>query len=173
MKLYAYIRISRPSEKEILENQRIAVLDYAKDHALQEPEVFDEVWSGADENRPGLGLLLRGLRPGDIVIFTSLSRMTRGGVGAALDILRQLERIGAGWRFVEQPILDWDSKTPKLVKDIIFAVFTAIDEDYRRRISEATKAALARKKAGGWHGKGRMPGSKNRRSPPNASSGGR
>lgn len=165
-----YLRISRAGEEQILQNQRIAALTHAKEIGFADPVVYDETVSGGDEDRPGLGLLLRNLRPGDIVIFTSLSRMTRGGVGAALDILRQIEKAGAGWHFVEQPILNWDSQTPKLVRDIILAVFAAIDEDYRRRISQATKGALARKRAGGWKPKGRPKGIKEtkarRRRPP-------
>lgn len=113
--------------------------------------------SGGKADRPGLGKLMRDVRRGEVVIFTSLSRMTRGGIGAALDILRQLEHRGVGWHFVEQPILNFDSETSKLVKDILLAVFAAIDEDYRRRISEATRAAFARRRAlnPNWRGPGR------------------
>jgi DNA invertase Pin-like site-specific DNA recombinase len=159
-----YLRVSRPDEAQIMENQRVAALEHAAKMGFS-PErihVYDETASGGDEERAGLGLMLRSLRPGDLVIFTSLSRMTRGGVGAALDILRQIERSGAGWHFVEQEMLNWDSKSPKIVKDILLGVFAAIDEDYRRRISEKTRSALARKKAAGWRGKGRRPGAKDR-----------
>jgi len=154
-----YVRVSRPNEADILANQRIAAVTHAAalGHPADEVIVYDETVSGGKEDRPGLGLLLRQLRPGDLVIFTSLSRMTRGGIGAALDILHQIERIGAGWHFVEQPMLNWDSSTPKLAKDILLAVFAAIDEDYRHRISDATKAAFARRRAlnPNWRGPGR------------------
>lgn len=160
-----YIRVSRADEESIRDNQRRAALEYALKlgYAPEDTRVYDETASGGDAERAGLGLMLRSLRPQELVIFTSLSRMTRGGIGAALDILRQIEAAGAGWHFTEQSILNWDSKTPKLVRDILLAVFASIDEDYRRRISEATRAAMDRKKAAGWHGKGRKPGAKDLR----------
>lgn len=171
MTLRIYLRVSRkcdcdkePDEPHgerceipILENQRTAALGHALLMGVNDPVIYEDVASGAKEDRQGLGALMRDIRKGDLVIFTSLSRMTRGGTGAALDILRQLEARGAGWHFVEVPILNFDSHTPKLVKDIILAVFAAIDEDYRRRISEATKASFARRRAldPEWRGPGR------------------
>jgi len=142
-----YLRVSRPSEADILTNQRVEAAAYAADRNIRVVRWYEEVASGGDENRSELSRLMHDVRWGEFVIFTSLSRMTRGGVGAALDILRKLERLGAGWHFVQQPILNFDSHTPKLVSDILLAVFAAIDEDYRRRISDATKAAYARRKA--------------------------
>ncbi len=82
-----------------------------------------------------------------IVIFTSLSRMTRGGVASALYVLNRLERAGVGWHFTDQAVLNFDASTPKLVKDIILAVLAAVDEDYRRNISMKTKAAYIKRKA--------------------------
>ncbi len=73
--------------------------------------------------------------------------MTRGGAQAAFYILDPLARVNVGWHFVEQPILNFDDKTPPLARDILFAVIAAVDKDYRRLISEKTKAALARRRA--------------------------
>lgn len=149
MTVRIYLRVSSPDEAPIFENQRDALLRAADLLAPGiPPSIYEDFGkSGGDADRPGLGKMLQACRPGDVILFTSLSRMTRGGVGAALDILRQLQHIGVGWHFTEQPILDCDSSTPKLVKDILLAVFAAIDEDYRRHISEATRAAYARRKA--------------------------
>lgn len=161
-----YLRVSRADESMILENQRSAALGHAAGLGFYSPIVYDETASGGDAERPGLGMMLRQLRSGDLVIFTSLSRMTRGGIGAALDILHQIERIGAGWHFVEQPNLNWDSKTPKLARDILLGIFAAIDEDYRRRISEATKNAFQRRKNLGSTGKwGKRGPDRKKRSP--------
>ncbi|EQD56649.1 Resolvase domain protein, partial [mine drainage metagenome] len=132
-----------------LENQ----LENARRHCLErglvlaEENVLTELATGTADRQVRLnGLLERASQPGrsfDLVVFTSLSRMTRGGVEAALYTLHRLESAGVGWHFVEQPILDFESTTPKLAKDIVLAVLAAIDEDYRRRISLATKAAFA------------------------------
>jgi len=159
-----YLRISRYDEKDILANQRAKALDYA--HRLEPfPNiilVYSEIASGADEDRGGLNQLMKDLRKGDLVIFTSLSRMTRGGIRAALDTLRRLEAHGAGWHFTETPILNFDSSSPKLVKDIMLTVIAAVDEDYRRGISEKTKAKLAQLRGAGVKLGGRKKGSKNK-----------
>lgn len=149
MTVRIYLRVSSPDEAPIFENQREALLRAADTLTPGiPPSIYEDFGkSGGDADRPGLGKMLQACRAGDVVLFTSLSRMTRGGVGAALDILRTLERMGVGWHFTEQPMLNCDAATPKLAKDILLAVFAAIDEDYRRRISEATRAAYARRKA--------------------------
>jgi len=150
-------------------NQRQAAIDYAVRLGLTNIVVYSETASGGKEDRAGFGLMMKELRRGDTVIFPSLSRMTRSGVYAALEILRQLEACGAFWHFTEQPILNYDSKTDKVVKSIMLAVLSSLDEDYRRRISERTKAKLAQLKLAGVKLGGARPGAgrprKNQRSP--------
>lgn len=149
MTVRIYLRVSQEDEAAIFENQKDELLRAAEDlqpgHA---PVIYEDFGrSGGDEDRPGLGKMLHEARRNDVILFTSLSRMTRGGVGAAWDILRQLDRMGVYYHFTQQSVLNSDSNTPKVARDIVQAVFASIDEDYRRRISEATRAAYARRKA--------------------------
>jgi len=157
-----YIRVSHRDEADILDHQREAVHDYVERTGLTLVKLYEETASGGDDDRIAFNDLLREVRRGELVIFTSLSRMTRGGIGAAWDLLRLLDAKGVGWHFIEQPLLNKDADTPKLVRDVIMAVIAAVDEDYRRRISEATKAALRKRKALG-HPIGRQPGAKDKR----------
>jgi DNA invertase Pin-like site-specific DNA recombinase len=167
-----YARISRPDEKVILDNQVLAIKSHADRLGISLEDVLKETASGGKDDRAELTELLRRAEsPGGpkLVIFTSLSRMTRGGVASALYVLNRLERAGVGWHFTDQPILNFDASTPKMVKDIILAVLAAVDEDYRRNISAKTKAAFSRRKAlaearGDKVRWGRPPGSKNRKS---------
>jgi len=166
-----YIRISRQDEAAILENQRREVKDYTARLGIHDAPLYEDVASGADTDRPGWNQLMKDLHQGDVVIFTSLSRMTRGGIGAAWEILRQLEAAGAGWHFTRggigaaweilrqleaagagwhftsTPLLNFDADTPKLVRDVILAVLAAVDEDYRRNIAERTRAFYKRRTA--------------------------
>lgn len=142
-----YLRISQEDEKEILENQRRETYREARSLDLGEPVVYEEVESGGSDNRSQWNRLLADVRRGDVVVFTRPSRMTRGGTLTAFSLLARLEAMGVGWRFTEYGILNFDATTPKMVRDIVLAVISAIDEDYRRQISVATKAAHARKKA--------------------------
>lgn len=150
-KAAVYARVSRPDETAIMDNQVVTLTAYcaAKDLAI-EGRIYTEIASGGSDNRSALNELMRSVgRPGGpkVVVFTSLSRMTRGGIGAALYILKQLENAGVGWHFTDQPILNYDSGTPPLARDILLAVLAAIDEDYRRAISLKTKASYTRRKA--------------------------
>ncbi|MDG6974096.1 MAG: recombinase family protein, partial [Nitrososphaerota archaeon] len=147
-----YSRVSRPDERDILVNQVAALRSYCADRGFTVVREFSEIASGGSDGRSALNDLLseaslRRGRPFDGVVFTSLSRVTRGGVGAALEILRRLEAAGCQWWFVEQPILDFDDQSPKLARDIVLAVIAAVDEDYRARVSRATKAAYVKRKA--------------------------
>lgn len=149
IKCAIYVRISRPDEIQILENQKLKALEYASERKFEVYQVYEDVASGGKTDRPGLNALRDDARARrfKLAIFTSLSRMTREGIGGALYILKELESNDCGWHFIDQPILNYDANTQKLAKDIIMSVLAAVDEDYRDKISKATKAALARKKA--------------------------
>lgn len=86
-------------------------------------------------------------RPFDLVVFSSLSRMTRGGIQAALETLRVLQGQKVSWHRVDHPTLNFDSGTLDLARNVILAVLAAVDEDYRRNVSQKTRAAAARKRA--------------------------
>ncbi len=148
-----YVRVSDKAELPILKNQQQAAVEYARDKGfvVEMSNIFSEV-AKADKDRSVFDDLLhlaslRKGRPFDVVIFTSLSRMTRGGVEAAFHLLRKLEQFGVGWHFVEQPALNFDADTPPLARDIVLSVIAALDKDYRRRISAATSAAYRKRKA--------------------------
>lgn len=142
-----YIRVSAEDERDIMENQRRALLEYArvKGYELAAP-IYEEVASGGDDGRAEINRLMKDVRKGEIVLFTAPSRMTRNGIGAALYLLKQLESMGVGWAFTEYPILNFDSDTQPLAKNIILAILAELDRDYRERISKLTRAAYARRK---------------------------
>ncbi len=150
MRAIGYARISRPDERDILANQVAAIRAHAVSLGLELEAVLEETASGGKDDRIAFNDLLarvEGRGGPKLVIFTSLSRMTRGGVASALYVLNRLERAGVGWHFTDQAVLNFDATTPKLAKDIVLAVLAAIDEDYRRTISAKTKAAYAKRKA--------------------------
>ncbi len=160
-----YTRISRGDDGHTLTNQTQDAINYVRSARWTLTDTYCEVVSGATiEGRSEMSRLMADAsrRAFDVVVFTSLSRMTRGGIEAALYILRQLEMAGVGWHFVDQPVLNYDASTPKLAKDIVLAVLAAIDEDYRRTISAKTKAALALRAAGGQK-LGRPKGARDKR----------
>ncbi len=155
---FGYARISRPDEQGILRNQVTSIERYAETRGIRlAAPVYQETAPGTDRRllrpqreRKGqavspLVLMLSAVestpRPVDLVIFTGLSRMTRGGVESALYILNRLKRAGVGFHFVDVPVLNYDATTPPLAQEIILAVLAAVDKDFRRNISVKTKAA--------------------------------
>ncbi len=157
-----YLRVSRGDEKAILRNQERAALVHVKDRGYRLAGVYREVASGADPARVVFNQFLHDLGPGEVAVFTALSRVTRGGTHAALDILRALETRGVRWNFVEQPFLNVDEHTPQMVRDVMIAILAGLDKDYRDRISAKTKETLRKKKAAGVK-LGRPRGSKDKR----------
>ncbi len=144
-----YARVSRDDEKRILANQIAAGRRYIKAKRFRLYRVYQEIAGGSANRQSQLSELRRDAHRGlfDLAVFTSLSRMTREGIEGALYILNDLKRAGVGWHFVEQPTLNYDTETPRLVQEVILAVLAALDKDYRRRISVATKAAYDKRKA--------------------------
>lgn len=147
MTVRIYNRVSQEDELDILENQRRETRAEAARIGVSDPVVYEEIESGGNDGRSEFNRLMKEMRAGDLVIFTRPSRMTRGGIGPAFDILRRLEAAGVGWHFTEYSALNFDANTPKLVRDVVLAVMAAVDEDYRHQIKRATRAAYARKKA--------------------------
>lgn len=163
VRAFGYARVSRPGEEAILRNQVVSIERYAaaRGIVLAEP-VFEETAPGTDRrllrpHRERKGQPISPLvemlsaveatpRPVDLVVFTGLSRMTRGGVESALYILNRLRRAGVGFHFVDVPVLNFDSATPPLAQEIILAVLAAVDKDFRRNISVKTKAAYETRK---------------------------
>jgi DNA invertase Pin-like site-specific DNA recombinase len=146
-----YARVSRPDEKDILQNQLRACEAYCVSRAYDVTRRYTEIVSGAKDDRAAMNDLLREAttipRPFDVVVVTSLSRLTRKGIESALYYLYRFDQARVKWAFVEQPILSSESDAPDLAKDVLFAVLAAIDKDFRSRIQKHTKAAYARKKA--------------------------
>lgn len=148
MKAALYLRVSTSSEVAILRNQERAALDYARHRKIKVVARYQDIASATSLDRQGLNALISEASPKrfDVVIFTALSRMTRGGVEAGLYVLKRLSDAGVGWHFVEQPSLNCDADTPELVKDVFFGIHYAMDKDYAARISKAVKGKYIQKK---------------------------
>ena len=74
--IYGYIRVS--SDKQTVENQRFEINEFIKKNELQVDHWVHEVISGVKnfEERK-LGKLLKGLKKGDVLLCSELSRLGR------------------------------------------------------------------------------------------------
>lgn len=147
-------RVSHRSELDILANQVTANREHVarQGWTLQPEHEYREVLTSKGIT-PGLRRVLEAAKAKqfDVVVFTSLSRMTRGGVEYALDILNQLAAAGCGWHFIENAALNFDSSTPEFVRKILLAIIAELDKEYRMRISRNTKRKLDELKAAGTY----------------------
>ena len=85
---YAYIRVS--TDKQTVQNQKLAIKEYAKYHRIRNLTWFSETISGTkNPDKRKLGELLNIVQNGDIIIITELSRLGRSMV-MILDVLQLL-----------------------------------------------------------------------------------
>src|SRR5438445_11015339 len=97
-------RISHPSEADILANQKKGTREYVKGMGWRLVREYEEVQTSKGIT-PVLEEVLRAAerREFDVVVFTALSRMTRGGTKFGLTILERLAAAGGGRHFLENP----------------------------------------------------------------------
>src|SRR5258707_5289985 len=82
----------------------------------------------------------------DTVRFWALDRLTREGTVPTINYLQRLAGYGVGFHSYTEPHLATDDE---LVRDILLALLASLAKQGTRKISERTKAGLARARAQG------------------------
>jgi DNA invertase Pin-like site-specific DNA recombinase len=103
---------------------------------------FHDAKSGKSLDRPGLKRMLGAAsrREFDVLVFWSLDRLSRSGVGDVLNLLKQLSGWGVAYRSMQEYYLD--SLGP--FGDVVVALLATIAKMEREKIRERTLAGLAR-----------------------------
>ncbi len=138
-----YSRVS--TDKQDATNQLAQLRDFAaKQRWAIHAEYVDEAVSGtkAGANRAAFSRMMQDAsqRKFDLLLFWSLDRLSREGVGATLDYLNRLSSWGVAFRSFSEPYLD----SLGVFKDAVLAILACIAKQERIRISERTKAGLDR-----------------------------
>lgn len=103
-KLYAYARVSSQSQR--LDRQIRNILNYlGEDRALT--KLFKEKYTGTKLDRPEFQKLLKILKPGDTVIFDSVSRMSRNAE-EGFQLYMELLEMGINLEFINEPHINTD-----------------------------------------------------------------
>lgn len=125
-------------------------------------KVYRDVEKGGNPRRIDLNELMHEGRTGkfDVVAFWAWDRVTRGGIKAAMEIMEGWRRWGLAWESLQEPFLS--SAADSSTSELILAIVAWAAKQERLRISERTKAAIARRRALGIH-IGRPKGAKDRR----------
>ena len=154
--IYGYLRVS--TDKQTLENQKFEIKKFCEQENLQIDRWITETISGAkDFEKRKLGRLLRRLKPGDVLISSEISRLGRNLLQIMTILNICMQKGTQVWTIKDNYRLGADIQS----KVLAFA-FGLAAEIERNLISQRTKEALQRLKAGGRK-LGRKTGSKNKK----------
>lgn len=139
----AYLRVS--TEKQFLENQRDEILRFANKNNLEIDKWYKETVSGTVSTKERkLAKLLRKMKPGDSLIVTEISRLSR----TLLEIMHILNLC------IQKKVILYSTKEGYVFQDninskVLGFAFGLVAEIERNLISIRTKEALARRKQEG------------------------
>lgn len=146
MRCAIYVRVS--TEEQNLDNQLAALRDFAGRQGWAIVHEFCDLGlSGKTGDRAAFQEMfaVASRRRFDVLLFWSLDRLTREGVLPTLTYLNRLTAYGVAWRSYQEQYID--SLGP--FGEAVIGILAAIAKQERIRISERTKAGLARARAKG------------------------
>lgn len=140
-----YIRVS--SDKQTVDNQRLAILDYCQAHKMNVDEWIEiEMSSRKSTKQRRIDELMERLKKGDTLIVSELSRLARS-VGQIAIIVDTLIKNGVRTICLKENIdLNGSKDMQSKVMITMFSLFSEIERDL---ISERTKEGLRRARAEG------------------------
>ena len=147
MKCAIYARVSTGNQES--DNQLLELRAFANSRGLEVAAEFVDVESGGkgEGSRPRLKAMLAAAHRHQfgVVLVWALDRLTREGTAKALHYLERLNAAHVGFLSLQEPHLD----TTGAFGDILVAIFATFAKMERLRLSERTKAGLARVRASG------------------------
>lgn len=144
--IIGYIRVS--SDKQTISNQRAEILEYAHRNNIKIDEFIEvEVSSRKSINDRKLNLL-HGLKSGDTIISSELSRFGRS-ISELLTLVAELTSKNINLIFVKQNMRLDSSNTNDISNKVLLSTFALLAELERDFISLRTTEALKAKKAQG------------------------
>jgi len=149
MKAAIYVRVS--TDKQELNNQIDQLRSYCEKSGWVVYDVYSDIISGKENKRPSYDLMFSHARQKlfDVVVFWDLSRFSRSGTLFTLQRLKELENLGIDWESYKEPYF----RTAGAFKDVILSIMATLAKIEREKISERTKAGLARAVGVGKRGK--------------------
>ncbi len=154
------MRVSKNDDSQTPENQREPLNKLASLLGLEVVGSYTDMASGGNSNRPQFQKMLKDAkeRKFDIILVWDLSRFSREGISNTLHYLETLAMSGVGLKSVQESWLDTSDQG---MGKLLIAIMSWMAQQERQRISERTKAGLARAKASGKK-LGRQQGSKDK-----------
>lgn len=140
--LIGYMRVSKVDGSQSLDLQRDALIKAGVDTA----NIYEDLASGKNDNRPGLMAALKGLRSGDTFVVWKIDRMGRS-LSHLVSTIQDLSKRDISLHVLtgQGAALDTTTASGKMV----FGIFAALAEFERELIIERTKAGLESARARG------------------------
>lgn len=141
-----YLRVS--TDDQLVENQLPQLRELVTRRGLNlVTEFIDEGIGGGTADRAQFQAMFHAAERGefDVLVFWSLDRFTREGVLPTLQHLDRLAKVGVGYASLGEQHLD----TTNPFNDVFIAFAASMAKQEKVRISERTKAGLARVRANG------------------------
>ena len=146
MRVAIYARVSTRDKGQDPKNQVHQLRTFAEQHGTLYKVFTEEVSGGKSDRTEFKQLLLEAYQKRfDLVVFWRLDRFSREGALPTLKYLKELRDHGVNYKSFTEPYLD--SLGP--FGDVIVSMLATIAAQDLIKISENTKAALAKKKAAG------------------------
>src|SRR5215467_11833056 len=149
-----YARVSTDDKGQDPLNQLLQLREFAAKQAWEVVQEYSDEMTAKNGHRPGFKKMWNDAEAHrfDCLLFWSLDRLTREGTFATLQYLRRLSDLGIKFKSYTEQYVD----SLGVFGEAIIGILPAVAQQERIRISERTKAGLARllsrgKKLGG-HG---------------------
>jgi len=145
VKILAYLRVS--TDKQDLDNQKLEILDYARNHNLKVDDFIEiEMSSRKTPKQRRIDELLSSLRQGDLLIVSELSRLGRS-VGQVVTLVDRLIKSGTRLIAIKEGInINGKRSMQDKIMVTMFSLFAEMERDL---ISERTKQGLKAARAKG------------------------
>ena len=155
MKVAIYARVSLDEnfdDKRFqdVENQLAPLRDFCKAMNWEIVKEYTDRMSGANPARPGFREMMADalMRRFSGIVIWKLDRFSREGVIPTMSYIKQLKDRGLWLRSMTESWLDTSQEG---ITDMVLAIMSWAAAEERKKISERTKAGMARKKAQGKH----------------------
>lgn len=154
--IYARVSMDKEAEDERFqdpENQLQALRTMAEGRGWQIVEEYVDKVSGGSSNRPAFSQMRSDARRGKfkVILIWSLDRFSREGIVQTLSYIKELKGHNVGIISHQESWMDTRQDSP--MAEMIIAMLAWFAQMERQRISQRTKAGIARLRAiGQWHG---------------------
>jgi DNA invertase Pin-like site-specific DNA recombinase len=144
MRIAIYARVSTEDKGQDPENQLRELREWCRGHEIVREYVDRE--SGRTSKRQAFGELFddAAKRKVDLVLFWSLDRFSREGMVPTILHLQRLGSFGVAFHSYTEAHLSTDNE---LVRNILLALLASLAKVEAQKISDRTKAGMARAKA--------------------------